>query len=433
MTKKSIYELNSDPKISEILPISLQHLLAMLIGNVSPAILIAQAAGLTAQKNQELVSAAMLAAAIATLIQVYSLKSFGSKLPLVMGLNFAFVPVSVMIIKSYGIATLFPAFFIAGFVLIIVGHYIEKIQKYFPPLVTGVTVTSMGISLYPVAMNYMAGGVNTPGFGGLDNWLLAFITLALVIFLQTRKGKVGANAMLIAILISYIIAIFMKKVDFSGIKNASLISFPKIAPFGFKFNLEACITMIFMYIVTSVQTIGDVNSLTIGALERKAEDKEVSSAIKGNGLASLISSLFGGLPTSTFAQNVGITTVTKAVSRKIIKLLGLFILLAAFLPKFSAIMTSIPYPVLGGATLTVFAVITVNGIKLLLETEMNQRNMTIIGISLALGLGVLIAPDSIAEFPEFFKIFFGSSPIIVSTLVAFILNILIKEEEPVAK
>lgn len=422
----SLYELEGKITAKEALPVSFQHVLAMLIGNATPAILIAQFAKLDSTNVQNLVSAAMLTAAVATFIQVKGFKSFGSKLPLVMGLNFAFVPIIMGIISSYGVETISFSVMVSAFVLMFFSKGIIKLKDYFPPLVTGTTVMTMGISLYPVACDYMAGGSSNADFGSLSNWFIAIFTLANVLFFTHRnKGFLKVNGMLIGILFGYLLSIVMNKVDFSQIANASYFSIPHLLPLGFKVNFKAAFTLVIMYIVTSVETMGDVASLCIGGLDRNSDIKEIKSAISGNALSSLLTSIFASLPTATFSQNVGVVTSTKVVNLKTVEYASYIILITSFLPKFSAILTSIPYPVLGGATLSVFAIITVNGIKLISREKFSQRNMTILGISLALGVGISTNPNTVSKFPEFFKLFFVSSPVIMSTMCAFLLNLIL--------
>lgn len=427
--KDSIYEFDGKASSKDCLPVSFQHVFAMLIGNVAPALLVGQAAGLDARGMQTMICAAMLTAALATIIQVRGSGNFGAKLPLVMGLNFAFVPIAINVVGKQGLATIYPAMSIGGLVLIALGFGIKKIEKYFPPLVTGITVTTMGISLYPVAIDYMAGGGGNPSYGSMENWLVALVTLALVLFFSTKKGFLGINSMLVGIIGGYILASFFGMVDLKDVGESTWFALPRLLPFGYEVDRSVILTFAVMYIVTSVEALGDTSSLTIGGFDRTATSDELSGVVKGNGLASIIASLFGGLPTATFSQNVGIVSLTKAVNKKIIELASLIIFVGAFFPKFSALIASIPYPVLGGATLSVFAIITVNGMRLLGKAKFSQKNMTIIGVSLALGLGISQVPAAISGFPESFQTFFGSSPVIISTLTAFILNLVMKEED----
>lgn len=423
MDHQSIYELDSRPSLLKCVPISLQHVMSMLVGNVAPALIIAAAVGVSLEEKIILVQAAMFAAAIATLVQVYGVGPLGSRLPMVMGMNFSFVTVIITIAKQYGMAYVFGSTIFGGISILIFGFFIKKLKKFFPPLVTGITVMTIGMSLYPVAIGYMAGDSGLPDYASFKNWGIALLTLAVVIVLsEFGKGYIKATAILIGLVFGTVVSGFLGMVNLSDVAQQKLFDLPHIAPFGIKFNLTAIITMVVMYIVTSIEAIGDISSLTMGGLDREATADEISHGIMGKGLSAIINSFIGGIPTATFSQNIGIITLTKVCNRKIIKVAAFMVLILGFLPKFGAVMTAIPYPVLGGATLSVFAIITVNGIRLLQEEEFTTRNMTIIGISLAVGMGIVQVPGAIATLPEGVKTFIGSSPVILSTIVAFVLN-----------
>lgn len=426
MKKNSIYEVDSNPPLTKCLPISLQHVLTMLIGNVAPALIISASVGLSEKEQIVLVQAAMIAAAVATLVQVYGISRFGSRLPMVMGINFSFVTACISIGKGYGMGSVFGACIFGGIAIMIFGALIKKVRKFFPPLVTGITVTTIGMSLYPVAIGYMAGNPDLPTYGSLQSWGVALFTLIVVIGLsEFGKGYIKTISILIGLVLGYIVAAFMGMVDLSSLSNQKLFELPKIMPFGMKFDISAIMTMVVMYIVTSIEAIGDISSLTMGGMDREATTEEISNGIMGNGLSAIINAFFGGTPTATFSQNVGIVTLTKVANKKVIKIAAFMVFIIGILPKFGALMTSIPYPVLGGATLSVFAIITVNGLRLLWEEEFTTRNMTIIGVSLAIGMGITQVPETIASFPEGFQLFIGSSPVIMSTIVAFVMNLIL--------
>ena len=425
-----LFKLDGKPSFSKSLPISLQHVLAMIIGNIAPAIIIAQTIGMNATQVTQMVQYALICAGLATLLQIYGIWKFGARLPIVMGTNFAFVPVIITINSNYGFASVFGACLIGSIFLIIFGLFIEKIIKFFPPIVTGTTVLAMGISLYPVAISYMAGISNTKEYGNLTNWSIALLTLFVVLIIDHfAKGYIKILSILFGIIAGYIVALFCGLVDFSSVASSPIVSTPAILPFGIEFHTGAIVTMIVMYLVTSIQVIGDVSSLTVGALNREAKKDEVSGALMSKGLSGILTAILGGLPSSSFAQNIGIVSITKVVSKKIVALAGVIILLLGFFPKFSSIMTTIPYPVLGGATLSVFSIITINGIKLISREKMTNRNAGILGIALAFGLGLTTVPQTLAKTPIAFQTFIGSSPIIIATLIAFVLNILLPRNE----
>lgn len=421
-----LFLIDGKAPLSKVLPISLQHILAMIVANVAPALIVANAIGLNASDSVSLVQFCMFAAGIATLMQVVGVWKFGAKLPLIMGMNFAFVPVVINIANTYGIAASYGATIFGGLVSILLGSLIIKIKKYFPALVTGTTVLTMGISLYPVAINYMAGGIGSPTYASLTNWGISLFTLIVVLlFNQFAKGYLKVLSMLIGIIAGYVLSLILGIVDFSNVAIAPFFSFVKIFPFGVSFLPSAIITMVIMYLVTSVEVIGDTSSLTIGTMDREATSSELSGAIMGKGVTAIIGSVLGGLPTATFSQNVGIVTMTKVINRLVFIIAASIMILVGFFPQFGAVMTSIPAPVLGGATLSVFSIITINGLKLISQEVMTMRNATILGLSLVFGLGLTSVPEAIQYAPEAFKTFIGSSPVIIATLIAFILNIAI--------
>lgn len=427
--KDAIFLLDGKPSIGKALPIAFQHVFAMVVANIAPAIIVAGALNLSVDQRTAIIQYAMLAAGIATLIQIYGIGFIGSRLPLIMGLNFAFVPIIIAIGQNYSFAAVFASTLFGGLAIIFFGASIMKIRKFFPPLVTGTTVLTMGISLYPVAITYMAGGAGSPTFGGWKNWLVAIVTL-LVVYLISEfgKGYFKLMAMLIGLIIGYVLALALGMVDFSGVSSAKLFAVPGFMPFGMEFRPGAIATMVIMYLVASVEIIGDISSLTIGGMDREATSKEISGGIMGNGITALIVSWFGGLPTATFSQNVGIVSMTKVISKRVVSIAGVIIIVTGFLPKFGALMSTIPNSVLGGATLTVFAIISINGIKLITQEPMTMRNSSILGIALAIGVGISQVPSALEKSPVFFRTFFGSSPVIIATIIVFVLNLIVPKK-----
>ncbi|MBU5675102.1 purine permease [Alkaliphilus sp. MSJ-5] len=425
----SVFDLNGVPPLGKAIPLGLQHVLAMIVGNVTPAIIIAGVVGLNTNDRTLLVQCGMFIAGIATLLQLYPIGKIGSGLPIIMGVSFAYVPSLIAIGSQYGISGIFGAQLIGGIAAIIVGIFIKPIRKYFPPLVAGTVVFTIGLSLYPIAINYIAGGMGAPNYGAFINWGIAMITLAVVLFCnQFSKGYIKLASILVGIIVGYIISIIFRIVDFTPVKEAAWFAIPKPLYFGIEFYPSAIITMVIMYIVNSVQAVGDLSATTVGGMGREVTDKELSGGIIGNGFCSLIASLLGGLPTATYSQNVGIVAMTKVISKFILALAAGFLLVGAFIPKFGAIMTTIPQCVLGGATITVFGMITMTGIQLIIQDELSGRNITIVGLAVALGIGVTQVPQSLALFPNWVMMVFGSSAVIISTVVVFVLNLILPKK-----
>ncbi len=427
--KGSIFELNGRPGLRESIPLALQHLVAMIVGCITPSIIIAGVAGLPPEQVVLLIQSGLFIAGIATLIQLFPIfKTIGAGLPVIMGVSFAYVPTLIAIAGTFDIATLFGAQLIGGLVAIVFGIFIRKLRKFFPAVVAGTVVFTIGLSLYSVAVNYMAGGVSSATYGSAQNWIVAFITLGVVIFFNFfTKGFMKLASILFGIIVGYVVALCMGMIDFSGLANAQAFAVPQILPFGIKFEPTAIITMAIMFVVNSVQAIGDISATTSGAMDRMPTDRELSGGIIGNGFTSSIGSLLGGLPTATFSQNVGIVITTRVINRFVLGLTAVFILIAGFMPVFGAVLTTIPQAVLGGATLSVFASITMTGIKLITGEKLTPRTMSIVGISVALGVGISAVPDAMAAAPAWVKTVFGSS-VIISTIAAVVLNLIIPKE-----
>ena len=431
-TNSELLKFDGKPSWGKAFPQAMQHVLAMLIGNITPPMLIAGICGLTIEEKIMLTQAAMLIGGITTLLQLFPVFGFGMKLPNVMGVAFAYMPILTIIGQQYGIAAIFGSQLVAGFVSIFIGMFIGKIRRFFPPIVSGTVVISIGLSLYKTAINYIGGGSAATAagtFGSGQFWILALLTLAVTLACNFfGKGLVKASGMLIGIGAGYIVALLMGGiVNFTDFSAAGWLSLPTPFYFGLEFHPDAIVMMILMYVVQAVQTIGDVSSTTIGGFGRECTDKELGGAIKGQGLCGMIGACIGGLPTDPYSQNVGLICTTKVVARRVFTLVGVIMLAAGICPKFSALMATIPQSVLGGATVTVFAAITMSGIQLLIEQPMNYRNKMIVGIALALGIGIDAAPTILQFMPTLLKNIVGSS-LMVSFLVVFLLNIIIPED-----
>ena len=425
----SIFDLEGVPSLKKAMPLSLQHLLAMIVGNVTPALIVAGTTGMGVSETTLLVQASFIIAGIATLMQLYPLWRIGSGLPMVIGVSFTYVPTLTAIGMAYGIEAIFGAQLVGGLVAILFGAFLKPMRKLFPPLVAGTVVFSIGLSLYPTAVRYMAGGSNVSDFGSPINWGIAIITLLVVIFCNNfTKGYAKLASILIGIVVGYIISMMIGRVDFTPIAEASWVKLPALLPFGIKFVPSAIISLSVIYIVNSVEAVGDLSAITEGGLNREAKDTEISGGIIASGVASSLGILFGGLPTATYSQNVGIVAITKVISKFVVMIAALFMLIAGFIPKFGALITTIPQNVLGGATIIVFAMITMTGIKIIIKDELSSRNLSIVGLSVALGMGVTQVPGALDAFPSSVGMVFGSSPVVITTLAVILLNLILPKK-----
>ena len=441
MKRGSIFELEGAPRINEALPLALQHVVAMIVGCVTPAIIVSGAAGLENKEQVLLIQSALVVAALSTLLQLFPIGkkggfAIGSGLPIIMGVSFAYVPSMQAIAQGHGIATILGAQIVGGAVAVLMGIFVKKIRVFFPPLITGTVVFTIGLSLYPTAINYMAGGTGSEDYGSWQNWLIAFFTLAVVTGLNHfGKGIWKLASILIGIIAGYIVSIPFGMVNFANVGEAGVFQIPKFMHFGVEFEISSCVAIGLLFAINSVQAIGDYSATTIGAMNRTPKDQELQNGIVAYGLSNMAGALFGGLPTATFSQNVGIVTTTKVINRCVLGLGAVILGVAGIVPKFSAILTTIPQCVLGGATVSVFASIAMTGMKLVASAEMDYRNSSIVGLAAALGVGVSQATAALATFPEWVTMIFGKSPVVLATIIAVVLNIILpksrveKEEE----
>ena len=426
-----VTELNGRPRLLEALPLAMQHVVAMIVGCVTPAIILAGVTGLEASEQIILIQSALLISGVATLLQLFPLGRFcGSGLPVIMGASFAYIPLLISLGSRFDLPTIFGAQLVGGLAAVAVGLFYKKLTRLFPPLVTGTVVFTIGLSLYPTAVNYMAGGVGAEDFGSPRNWLVAVVTLAIVLFFNYfTRGICKLASILMGMIFGYALALVMGMVSFENVNAAGWFQFTMPMHFGMKFELTSIISMLIMYIVSSVEAIGDFTSTAGGGLDREPEEREMCGGIIGNGIASIIGAFMGGLPTATFSQNVGIVIMTKVVNRCVLGLAALIILAAGFIPNFASLLTTIPSSVLGGATVSVFAMIAMTGIKLITKEKLTARNTSVVGLAVALGIGVIQANGCLALFPDWARTIFGESAVVIATITAVTLNLILPEAE----
>lgn len=436
--KGSIFELEGIPAFRQVLPLALQHVVAMIVGCVTPAIIVSGAVsggGMSQGDKVILIQAALFVSAISTLLQLFPLGSksgfhIGSSLPVIMGVSFAYVPSMQAIAEGYGVATILGSQIVGGCVAVVVGLLVRKIRVFFPPLITGTVVFTIGLSLYPTAINYMAGGTSSETYGSWENWAVAIFTLVIVTVLNHfGKGIVKLASILIGMLAGYVVSAFFGMVSFSSVASASVFQFPQVMHFGINFEVSSCVAIGLLFAINSVQAIGDFTATTVGGLGREPSDKELQGGIVGYGIMNIIGAAFGGLPTATYSQNVGIVATTKVINRCVLGLAAIILGVAGLIPKFSALLTTIPQCVLGGATVSVFASIAMTGMKLITSEDMNYRNTSIVGLAAALGMGISQASAALATFPSWVTMIFGKSPVVLATLIAILLNIILPKEE----
>ena len=417
----------------------------MIVGCVTPAIIIANALGLPQSERVLLIQVSLVMSAVTTLIELFPIGGkLGSGLPVIFGISFAYLPSMQAIVGGGGdIATIAGAMIVGGIVAAVVGVFVKEIRRFFPPIITGTVVFTIGLSLYPTAINYMAGGTGNTYevvvlrkgltsalvHGSWQNWAVAAFTLIVVMVMSNKgKGICKLAAILLGMIAGYIVAAVFGMVDLSEVRDAAWFSLPRFMHFGIKFEFSACIALALLFAINAIQAIGDLTATTVGGLNREPTDQELQGGIVTYGLTNVLSAFFGSLPTATYSQNVGIVTTNKVVNRVVFALAGGFLLLAGLIPKFSAILTTIPQCVLGGATITVFSTIAMTGMKLIASETISPRNTTIVGLSAALGVGISQSSSALSQFPESITIIFGKTPVVIATIMAVLLNLILPQE-----
>lgn len=444
-SREALFQLNGIPPLGMSISLALQHLVAMIVGCVTPAIIIANALGLPQSERVLLIQVSLVMSAVTTLIELFPIGGkLGSGLPVMFGISFAYLPSMQAIVGGGGdIATIAGAMVVGGIVAAVVGVFVKKIRRFFPPIITGTVVFTIGLSLYPTAINYMAGGAGNTYevvvlrkgltsalvHGSWQNWAVAAFTLIVVMVMSNKgKGICKLAAILLGMIAGYIVAAVFGMVDLSEVRDAAWFSLPRFMHFGIKFEFSACIALALLFAINAIQAIGDLTATTVGGLNREPTGQELQGGIVTYGLTNVLSAFFGSLPTATYSQNVGIVTTNKVVNRVVFALAGGFLLLAGLIPKFSAILTTIPQCVLGGATITVFSTIAMTGMKLIASETISPRNTTIVGLSAALGVGISQSSSALSQFPESITIIFGKTPVVIATIMAVLLNLILPQE-----
>ncbi|ELY21404.1 purine permease [Vreelandella titanicae] len=385
------------PPLSKAIPLGLQHIMAMFAGNVTPPIIIAGVIGANPAEQIFLIQVALFVAGVSTLVQTIGIGPIGARLPIVQGTSFGFLPVALPLAKAFGLPAVLGASFVAGLLQIVLGAFLKKIRHWFSPVVTGIVVLLIGITLMPVGLNYAAGGVGADDFASPSNLLLALFVLSVTIAVhQYGRGFIKASSILFGLLAGYIVAIALGIVDFTSLSNAAWFALPKPLEYGMTFSGTAIIGMTLIMFVVGLETIGNISAITTTGAGRPAKDRELSGGVMADGVATSLAAVFNTLPNTAYAQNVGLITLTGVVSRHVVTIGGLLLIAMGLFPKLGGLVAAMPPAVLGGAGVVMFGMIASAGLKIIKECELDQRNMLIIAVSLSLGIG-LPAVEAISE------------------------------------
>ena len=423
------------PPLAQAVPLGLQHVLAMFASNVTPSIIVTGAAGLAFGSAEQvyLIQMAMLFAGVATLFQTVGIGPVGARLPIMQGTSFAFVGVLAGVAATQGLSVELSACIIGGVIHFFLGAFIRHLRWLFPPLVTGLVILAIGLYLIPVAIKYAAGGaasfqMEAESFGSLKHWSVALSVVVVALLLKFfARGALSNAAILVGMLFGYLLALVLGMVNFAPVANAAWVTAITPLPYGFEFSFGAVFAVTLVCIVSAIETVGDTSATTKAGAGREATDAEISGATYADGLGTAVAAVFGGLPNTSFSQNVGIVGMTGIMSRHVVTIGALVLILCGLLPKIGAVIASMPLPVLGGGVIVMFGMVAAAGLNVLSEIDMNRRNMVIIAVSLAAGLGLNLVPTAVQYLPGVIKTL-ATSAVAPTALVAIFLNLVLPEE-----
>jgi xanthine permease len=444
-TAEQLRDPNYTPPLTKAIPLGIQHVLAMFVSNVTPAIIVAGAAGFGFGSNSAdfpellyLIQMSMVFAGIATLLQTVTLGPIGAALPIVQGTSFAFLPIMIPIVAGKGVdglAALFGGVIIGGIFHAVLGLFIGRIRFALPPLVTGLVVTMIGLALVKVGIQYAAGGVpaiGKPEYGSLINWAAALVVIVVTLGLKFfAKGMLSVAAVLCGLIAGYIFALFTGMLTFDAVAsswaNASAFALPQPFKYGFEFSVAAVIGFCLMSFVSAVETVGDVSGITKGGAGREATDKEIAGATYADGVGTAIAGFFGGFPNTSFSQNVGLIAMTGVMSRHVVTCGAIFLIVCGLIPKVGSVIRTVPIEVLGGGVIVMFGMVVAAGVSMLSDVNWNRRNMVIFAISLSIGLGLQLEPGALQHVPDTARILLTSG-LLPAALLAIVLNLILPEE-----
>ncbi len=430
----NLYQLDGRVPLGEAIPFGLQHVLAMFVSNITPIIILANVVGIAPGVSASLIQNCMVIAGIGTLIQLYPIWRIGSRLPIVMGISFTFLSLSIGVATTQGMGVLMGAVIVGGLVEGVLGLFAVYWVKLVPHIVAATVVTAIGFSLLPIGANSFAGGQGAEDFGSMDNWIVGSITLVSCLVCQVfAKGFLRSLSVLVGLIVGYVVAACMGMVNFYGITQQGIISLPQFMPFKPEFNLGAILSIICVYLVSATETIGDTSALCNSALKRNPHKVEMGASISCDGFVSSVAGLFGCTPITSFSQNVGLAAMSGVVNRFTIATGACIMILGGIFPAVGYALTTIPQAVLGGCTLLMFGSILFAGFGMMARSGFSQRNMIISSLSLSVGLGFTQASDMFHLFPELVRTVFAENCVAVVFLIAVILNIFLPKDKEAKK
>lgn len=452
----SPYQFEGRIPLKQAIPLGLQHVLAMFVGNLTPILIITAACGTEefASIQVALLQNAMLVAGIVTLVQLFAIGPVGGKVPIIMGTSSGFIGVfqSVVNIMGGGVlayGAIMGASLIGGIFETVLGAFLKPLRRFFPAVVTGTVVLAIGLSLISVGVGSFGGGSSAKDYGSAENLLIALVVMIIILALKHgAKGLASSSCILIGIIIGYIICAILGMalpttavtadgveytkawvLNWDKVAQASWFAIPEIMPVKPVFDLRAILPVMIMFIVTAVETVGDISGCIEGGMGREATDSELAGGVMCDGLGSTFAALFGVLPNTSFSQNVGLVAMTKIVNRFALSCGAVFLILCGLFPKLAALISIMPQSVLGGAAVIMFSSVVMSGIQLVTKEPLTARNMTIVSVALGLGYGIGANSAVLSGLPNFVALIFGGSGIVPATFVAIILNVVLPKGE----
>ncbi len=423
---ENIYKLEGRVPLLKAIPFGLQHILAMFVANIAPILIVAGVCNLSAQDTARLIQTAMIIAGVGSLVQLFPIFRVGSGLPIVMGISFTFVSVFCFVGPKYGYGAVIGAIIIGGVLEGLLGLFAKYWRRLISPIVSACVVTAIGFSLLSVGASSFGGGSGSASFGSWISWLLGGVTLiSCILFNIFAKSYFKQLSVLFGLAVGYILAVCLGQVDFSALKDISVVSLPRFLPYKPTFNIGAIVSVFFIFLVSATETIGDTTALSESALDREPTTREISGSLACDGFVSALSGVFGCMPITSFSQNVGLVAMTKVVNRFTIATGALIMIIAGFFPAVGAVLATLPDSVLGGCTLMMFGTIVVSGIQMLGKCGYSQRNITIAALSLSVGIGFTQVPQLFDIFPEIVQNIFAENCVAVVFIMSIILNLVL--------
>lgn len=440
-TPEQLRDPNYTPPLASAIPLGIQHVLAMFISNVTPAIIIAGAAGFGFGSDSPdfpnliyMIQMSMLFAGVATLLQTIGIGPVGARLPIVQGTSFAFIPIMIPLVAGKGVdamGVVMGGVLVGGIFHACLAPFVGRIRFALPPLVTGLVVTMIGLALVKVGIQYAAGGVpaiGKPEYGSLLNWSVALVVIVVTLGLKFfTRGMMSVAAVLLGLLAGYVVALALGMVSFANVAKAAPFSLPNPLHFGLDFSVAAVVGFCLMAVISAIETVGDVSGITKGGAYREATDKEIKGATFADGFGTALAGLFGALPNTSFSQNVGLIAMTGVMSRYVVAIGAVFLIIAGCMPKVGAAISTIPIEVLGGGVIVMFGMVVSAGVNMLSDVNWNRRNMVIFGVAISIGLGLQLEPGALQHVPATAKILL-SSGLLPAAFIAIVLNLLLPEE-----